>query len=149
MIGRKRSVRRAAREGDGLAASVDDEFGLGVAAQDTADESDVVEKAGDDQVDVVRRLDTARKRPPAKNVAADNRHQHGVFVGVIERVAPGDALDRRSRQRAEALRFVVLRRAKNLAEVFRQILAELLRGHGRYHIHFVGSQRGGQPWVSY
>ena len=148
MIGGKRRVRRSPRQRDRSAVLVDDELGLGVAAQDAADEADVVQQTGDDEVDVILRLDGVRERPSSQDVAANHRYEHGVLVRVVERVAPGDAFDRRPGQRAQALGFVVLARAKNLAEVFREILAELLRGHGRNHIHFVGSQKGGQPWVS-
>ena len=148
MIGGKRRVRRSARQRNRSPVLVDDELSLGVAAQDAADEADVVQETGDDEVDVILRLDRVRQRPSSQDVAADHGYEHGVFVRVVERVAPGDAFDRRPGQRAQALGFVVLARAKNLAEVFREKLAKLLRGHGRNHIHFVGSQRGGQPWVS-
>jgi hypothetical protein len=115
---------------------------------DAADKAVVVQETGNDEVDVILRLDRVRDGPSSQDVAANHGYEHGVLVGVVERIAPGDAFDRRPGQRAEALGFVVLTRAKNLAEVFREKLAELLRGHGRNHIHFVGSQRGGRPWVS-
>ena len=120
---------------------VDDELGLGVAAQNPADEADVVEEAGDDEVHVIFRLDPMRQRASAQNVAAHDGHQHGVLVGVIERVAAGDALDRRSRQRAEPLGFIALSRAKNLAEVFRQKLAKFLGRHRGNCFHLVGSPK--------
>ena len=148
MIGGKRRVRRSTRQRNRSAVLVDDELSLGVAAEDAADEADVVQETGYDEVDIILWLDRMREGPASQDVAANHGDEHGVFVGVIERIAPGDAFDRRPGQRAQALGFVVLTRAKNLAEVFGEKLAELLRGHGRNHIHFVGSQRGGQPWVS-
>ena len=140
MIGGERRVGRAARERDRSSALVDDELALGVAAQDAADEADVVQETGDDEVHVILGLDPMRQRPPSQDVAADRGHEHGVFVVVIERVAPGDALDRRSRERAQALGFVAFSRAKNLAEVFRQKLAKLLGRNRGNRIHLVGSR---------
>ena len=148
MIGGERRVRGPARQRHRSSVLVDDELSLGVAAQDAADEADVVQETGDDEVHVILWLDPMRQRAATQDVAANHGYEHGVFVGVVERVAPGDAFDRGSGQRAKALSFVVLTRAKNLAEVFREKLAKLLRGHRRNHIHLVGSQRGGQPWVS-
>ena len=147
MIGGERCVRRSPRQRDRAPVLVDHELSLGVAAQDAADEADVVQETGGDEVDVILWLDRVRQRPSSQDVAANHGYKHGVLVRVVERVAPGDAFNCRSGQRAQTLGFVVLARAKNLAEVFGEILAELLRGHGRNHIHFVGSQRGGQPWV--
>src|SRR5271156_5591206 len=126
MIGGKRRVRRSTPQRNRSPGLVDDELRLGVAAQDAANEADVVQKAGDNEVDVILRLDRVRERPPSQDVAADHGYEHRVFVGVVERVAPGDAFDRRPGQRAQALGLVVLARAKEFAEVFGKKLAKLL-----------------------
>ena len=107
-----------------------------------------MQKAGDDEVNVVLGLDRVGQRPPSQNIAANHGYKHGVLVIVVERVAPGDAFDRRSGQHAQPLGLVALARAKEFAEVFREKLAKFLRGQRRNHIHLVGSQTGGQPWAS-
>src|ERR1700733_9036521 len=108
MIGGKRRVRRATRQRDRSPVLVDDELSLGVAAQDAADKADVMQEAGDDEVDVILWLDRVRQRPSSQDVAANHGYKHGVLVRVVERVAPGDAFNRRSGQRAQALGFIVL-----------------------------------------
>ena len=143
MISGKRGVGGAARQSNRPAVLVDDELTLGVATEDAANEADIVQETGDDEVNVILGLDRVRERASSKDVAADHGDEHSVFVRVVERVAPGDAFNRRSGQRAQALGFVVLTRAKQFAEVFGEKFAKLLRGQRRNHIHLVGSQRGG------
>ena len=82
---------------------VDHEFVLGVALEHAAHEADVVQEAGADEMGVVLGLDSLLQHPPAKDVAPDDRHQHRVLEIVVERVAPGDALDGAPRERAELL----------------------------------------------
>ena len=137
MIGRKRSVGSAARELHRLAVVIDDELGLGVAAQHAADETNVVQKTGHDEVAVVLRLDTLRHRAAEQNVAADRRHQDGMFEVVVEGVAPAEALDRDLSQPAYALGQIVVRRTEDFAEVVGDEPAELLGRHGcdRVHCH--------------
>ena len=103
VVGHQRGVGGAAGKRDFVARLVDDEFGPGVALQHAAHEADVVQEAGANEMGIVFGLDTLCQHAPAKNVAADHRHQHRVFVVVVERVASGDALDGASRERAETL----------------------------------------------
>ena len=135
MIGRKRSVGGAARELHRLAAVIDDELGLGVAAQNPADETNVVQKTGHDEMTVVVRLDTLRHGAAEQNVAADCRHQDRMLEVVVEGVASAEALDRDSRQPAYALGQIVVGRTEDLAEVFCDELAELLGRDGRHCVH--------------
>jgi hypothetical protein len=79
------------------------EFGTGVAAQNSANEADVVQKTGDDEVTVIVGLEPLRQRAPEQDVAADRRHQDGMLEVVVEGVAPAEALDRDPRQPAHAL----------------------------------------------
>jgi 5-methyltetrahydropteroyltriglutamate--homocysteine methyltransferase len=103
MIGCQRGVGGAARQLHRLAAAIDDEFGTGVAAQNSANEADVVQKTGDDEVTVIVGLEPLRQRAPEQDVAADRRHQDGMLEVVVEGVAPAEALDRDPRQPAHAL----------------------------------------------
>src|SRR4029077_16303246 len=64
MIGGKRRVRRSTRQRNRSPVLVDDELSLGVAAQDAADEADVVQETGDKEGDGILWLDRGR-RPPA------------------------------------------------------------------------------------
>ena len=138
MIGSKRRVGRAARKRDCPSAPVDDELGLSVAAQYAAHESDIMEKAGDDEVSVVRGLDPVREAASSQDIAADDGHEHGMLEGVVEGVAPADVLDRDLRQRSQTLGQIVLGGAKNFAEILDQQPAELFGRHGRNRIHQPG-----------
>ena len=69
---------------------------------------------------VVGGLDALMKRASAQDVAPDDRDQHRVLEVVVERVAPGDALDGAPRERAELLGGLVKRRAEDLPEILRQ-----------------------------
>ena len=111
------------------------EFGTGVAAQNSANEADVVQKTGDDEVTVIVGLEPLRQRAPEQDVAADRRHQDGMFEVVVEGVAPAEVLDRDSRQPAYALGQIVVGRTEDLAEVFRDELAELFGRDGRHCVH--------------
>ena len=135
MIGRERGVGGAARQLHRLAAAIDDELGTGVAAQNPANESDVVQKTGDDEVTVVLGLEPLRQRAPEQDVAADRRHQDGMLEVVVEGVAPAEVLDRDSRQPAYALGQIVVGRTEDFAEVFCDEFAELLGRDGRHCVH--------------
>jgi hypothetical protein len=135
MIGRERGVGGAARQLHRVPAAVDDELGRSVAAQHAAHEADVVQKAGDDQVTVILRFERLRQGAAEQDVAADRGHQHGMLEVVVEGVAPSDALDRDSRQRAHALGQIVVRRTEDFAEVVGDQLAEPPGRHGRNCVH--------------
>ena len=83
-----------------------------VAAQHAPHISDVVQKAGDDEVTVVGGLDALRKPPSPKDVATHRRHQQSMLEIVVEGVAPAEALDGAAREGAEAFGRLALGRAK-------------------------------------
>ena len=137
MISRKRSVRGAARQLHGIAVVIDDELGLGVAAQHAANETDVVQKTSHDEMAVVLRLDALRHGAAEQNIAADRGHQDGMLEVVVEGVAPAEAFDRDPSKAAYALGQIVVRRAEDFAEVVGDEPAELLGRHrcDRVHCH--------------
>src|SRR5580704_5539351 len=68
-----------------------------------------------------------------------------MFEVVVERVAAGDTLDGAARERAQALRALIVGGAKDIEEVVRQKLAKLLGRQSRYRFHRLGLPEASGP----
>ena len=108
----KRGVRRAARKLGLAALGVNDISVFAIAHQDAAHITDIVQKAGDDHVRVVAVGGRHQQRSALHDVVADERHQHGMFDGMVERVAVANALKRQPGDRWNKFGKTGLRRTK-------------------------------------
>ena len=138
MIWRQCRVRRAARQGDGFSALVDDEIGLGIALENTAHIADIVQQAGHDEVIVVDRFNTFTQRPSSENVTVDQGHKHRVLEIMIERIGSAEAFHGAPGERTQSLGAVILRRAEYLPKIFGEKLAEPFGRNGRNCPHLIG-----------
>src|SRR5215467_6446668 len=92
MVGRERGVGRANRQLDLAASAVRDIGVILVSLDDAPDISDVVGKAGQNEVCVVIGRGGSLECPSSQDVVSDQRNQHGVFDIVIKCIAISNAL---------------------------------------------------------
>ena len=97
VIGRERRVGRSAGQGDLPPGGVDHEAVRLVPVQKTADVTDIVGQAGDDEVAIVGRRRIRDERAPLENVVAGERDEHRMLDIVIEGVAVAEAFERELR----------------------------------------------------
>jgi len=79
---------------DLVAFGVDDKAVRAVAVENAAHIADVVQHAGDEEMGVIAGIGRRQQRAALHDVVADQRHQHGVFDIMVERVAIADAFQR-------------------------------------------------------
>src|SRR5688572_31805826 len=83
MVGCQRSIGRASRQANGSAAEISD-IGIPVIPlNNSANKSDVVAEARQDEIGVVVRRCRPQHRPTHEDVVAGKGHEHGVFDVVI------------------------------------------------------------------
>ena len=117
MIWRERRVGGAPRQRDLSAAGVDDQAVGPVSLQDPADISDVVGKAGDDEIRIFERRRIDQQRAPLEDVVAGQGDEHRMLDIVEERVAVADAFQRELRRERNDLRQARMRAPEPILHV--------------------------------
>ena len=119
------------RQLDLAATQVRDINAILVAMNDTADISDVMGETAQNEVRVVGGRRGALQLPSCQDVVPNQRHEHGMFDVVIERIAVSDALQRQPGGKRQQIRQSGMRRAEPAFDFLRQVRAKGLRGQLR------------------